>query len=57
MSTEYLISKTATQLNLTEAQINAVITLSNEGCTIPFISRYRKDKTGNLNEITVNIGN
>ncbi len=34
-------------------QANAVISLLNEGCTIPFISRYRKEKHGNLNEVQV----
>ena len=33
--------------------INAVLRLSKEGCTIPFIARYRKDRTGNLDEIAI----
>ncbi|MBP3773622.1 MAG: RNA-binding transcriptional accessory protein, partial [Treponema sp.] len=32
---------------------SAVISLVNEGCTIPFISRYRKEKHDNLNEVQV----
>jgi len=36
----------------TEAVINT-ITLLNEGCTIPFISRYRKERTGGLNEVQI----
>ena len=43
---KYLISS----LNLKEEQINAVLEMLSEGATIPFIARYRKDKTGNLNE-------
>ena len=31
----------------------AVLTLLNEGCTIPFISRYRKERTGNLDEVQI----
>ena len=37
-------------LNLEEKQINIVLEMLSEGATIPFIARYRKDKTGNLNE-------
>ena len=37
-------------LNLEEKQINTVLEMLSEGATIPFIARYRKDKTGNLNE-------
>ncbi len=37
-------------LNLKEQQINAVLEMLSEGATIPFIARYRKEKTGNLNE-------
>ena len=33
--------------------VSAVITLLNEGCTIPFISRYRKERTGNLDEVQI----
>ena len=37
-------------LNLQQWQIVAVLNLLKEGATIPFIARYRKEKTGNLNE-------
>ena len=37
-------------LNLKEEQINTVLDMLAEGATIPFIARYRKEKTGNLNE-------
>ena len=32
-------------------EIGAVLALINEGATIPFIARYRKEKTGNMDEI------
>lgn len=32
---------------------NAVIQLSSEGATVPFIARYRKEKTGNLDEVEI----
>src|SRR5574344_460533 len=37
-------------LNLKVSQIEAVLKLLSEGATIPFIARYRKELTGNLNE-------
>ncbi len=37
-------------LNLKEGQIKTVLQMLSEGATIPFIARYRKDATGNLNE-------
>ena len=37
-------------LNIKESQIKAVLKLLSEGATIPFIARYRKEATGNLNE-------
>jgi uncharacterized protein len=40
-------------LNISEKSINATLELLAEDCTIPFISRYRKDKTGNLDEIQI----
>ena len=36
----------------TEAVVNT-LTLLNEGCTIPFISRYRKERTGGLDEVQI----
>lgn len=43
----------ASKLNLREAQVDATLDLLEAGCTIPFISRYRKEATGNLNEVQV----
>lgn len=41
--------------NLPEHSVSATIALLDEGCTIPFISRYRKERTGNLNEIQITL--
>ncbi|MBR0031986.1 MAG: RNA-binding transcriptional accessory protein [Treponema sp.] len=48
-----IMKKIAEELNIRVAQVSAVISLVNEGCTIPFISRYRKEKHDNLNEVQV----
>jgi uncharacterized protein len=39
--------------NLSEGSIQKTINLLNEDCTIPFISRYRKEATGNLDEVQI----
>lgn len=46
-------SKIAGLLNLRTQQVDAVLELFNEAATIPFIARYRKDKTGNLDEVQI----
>ncbi|EJL71809.1 Tex family protein [Chryseobacterium populi] len=40
-------------LNIPEKSINNTLQLLSEDCTIPFISRYRKDFTGNMDEIQI----
>jgi protein Tex len=40
-------------LNISEKSITSTLQLLAEDCTIPFIARYRKDKTGNLDEIQI----
>lgn len=40
-------------LGLNEKKVDATIALLEEDCTIPFISRYRKEKTGNLDEVAI----
>lgn len=40
-------------LTLPDSNINATLKLLSEDCTIPFISRYRKDATGNLDEVQI----
>lgn len=48
-----IMKKIADELNIRVSQVNAVITLFEEGCTVAFISRYRKEKTDNLDEVQV----
>ena len=43
----------AHKLNIKPQQVQAVIQLLDEGATIPFIARYRKDKTGDLDEVQI----
>lgn len=45
-----LISK---ELNIPIKQVEAVLGLLDDGCTIPFISRYRKEATGGLDEVQI----
>ena len=47
---EEVIKYLVETLNLQEKQINAVLAMLAEGATIPFIARYRKEQTGNLDE-------
>ena len=51
MSTQlkYILS----QLQLPEQSVKNTIELLNEDCTIHFISRYRKERTGNLDEVQI----
>ena len=39
------------QLRLPETGVENTIALLDLGCTIPFIARYRKERTGNLDEV------
>ncbi|MBL7886357.1 MAG: RNA-binding transcriptional accessory protein [Flavobacterium sp.] len=41
------------QVNTSAKNIEATLQLLSEDCTIPFISRYRKDQTGNLDEVVI----
>ena len=45
-----IIKELVNELKISEKQINEVLKLLNEGATIPFIARYRKEKTGGLDE-------
>ena len=40
-------------VNITERQVAATMSLLDEGATIPFIARYRKEKTGSLDEVQI----
>ncbi len=48
-----MISYIISQTQLPEVSVKNTIALLNEGGTIPFISRYRKERTGNLDEIQI----
>jgi uncharacterized protein len=48
-----LIKKIAGDLGTGAEQVSAVTALLGEGCTVPFIARYRKEKTGNLDEVQI----
>lgn len=48
-----IMKKVADELNIRVTQVSAVIGLVAEGCTIPFIARYRKEKHGSLDELQV----
>ena len=43
----------ATALNLQERAVANTLSLLEDGCTIPFISRYRKERTGGLDEVQI----
>jgi uncharacterized protein len=47
------IPKIAQELSLTPTQVQATADLLNEGATVPFIARYRKEATGSLDEIVI----
>ena len=51
MEEKYL--KIAQELGVSLKQIDTVLTLTAEGNTIPFIARYRKEATGNLDEVVI----
>jgi uncharacterized protein len=51
MSTHY--KKIAAELSIAEKQVGATAALLDEGATVPFISRYRKEATGTLDEVQV----
>jgi protein Tex len=48
-----VMDRIATELGIKTSQVSAVVSLVSEGCTVPFISRYRKERTGSLDEVQV----
>lgn len=48
-----IMDRIAKELSVRTPQVSAVISLIGEGCTVPFISRYRKERTGSLDEVQV----
>lgn len=47
------IQHISTVLNINSKQVSATLTLLEEGATVPFISRYRKEVTGSLDEVQI----
>ena len=50
---EVHVTKIAVELNLMHKQVRATALLFDEGATIPFIARYRKEATGSLDEVAI----
>lgn len=48
-----MITKIAQQINIKTSQVEAVLELLKADATIPFIARYRKEKTGGLDEVQI----
>ncbi|CAM1351031.1 Tex family protein [Tenacibaculum insulae] len=48
-----LLNYITSRSQISEKSIQNTVELLNEDCTIPFISRYRKEKTGNLDEVEI----
>lgn len=48
-----IVKKIAGELHLTETSVANTLELLAEGCTIPFIARYRKERTGTLDEVQI----
>ena len=48
-----IAGETSKALKIAEKSVRAVLELTESGCTIPFIARYRKEMTGNLDEVQV----
>ncbi len=55
METDTFISKIAVEQKLTDHQVASVSALLEEGATVPFIARYRKEATGSLDEVAISV--
>lgn len=53
MNNNNFTDRIAQKLNINKAQVETVITLLEDGSTIPFIARYRKEATGELDEVEI----
>ncbi len=51
MLSQELIDRIAAELKLAPRQVQSTLSLFEEGSTIPFVARYRKEVTGNLDEV------
>ena len=52
-SEEKIINQLTSEFNLRPEQVTNTVKLIDDGNTIPFIARYRKEKTGNLDETQI----
>ena len=50
-----LIERVAQELGLTQSQVQVTVELLEQGCTIPFIARYRKERTSGLDEVQLRL--
>ena len=48
-----LVIKTAEGLGLRKESVNEILKMADEGATVPFMARYRKERTGNLDEVQI----
>ena len=53
MEKQRICKEIAQRLNLSEKNVSGTLSLLDEGCTIPFISRYRKERTGGMDEVQI----
>lgn len=52
-SSTFIAEKISATLQIRADQVRGVITLLEDGCTVPFIARYRKEATGSLDEVQI----
>lgn len=48
-----IVAKLSDELGVAQARVNAVVAMMDEGCTVPFIARYRKEATGGMDDTTL----
>lgn len=53
LSATALAARVAASVGLSQKQTQATLTLLNDGATVPFIARYRKEMTGELDEVQI----
>ena len=53
MSKEHIIQRISTELSLSATNVSSTVALLEQGNTVPFIARYRKEVTGSLDEVLI----
>jgi uncharacterized protein len=53
IDTSVVVPRISEELNISARQVSAVVSLLEDGNTIPFIARYRKEVHGNLDEVQI----